>query len=127
MMQPRKLKPIKAGFDDEKIAFFPRMAFQSEREAVERQLAEISTETLERGRKIFEIKRDAIAAWSVEAPKFLKIANGEAQLSPLVEKLENAPDVMRQFFKDFTVENEEIISRVYTGFLGSMGADIDFL
>lgn len=126
-MKPRKLKPIKAGFDDEKIAFFPRMAFQSEREAVERQLAEITTETLERGRKIFEIKRDAIADWSTEAPKLLKFEKGEIKLSPLVEKIENAPDAMQKFFKDFTVENEELISRVYTGFLGSMSADIDFL
>ncbi len=126
-MKPRKLKPIKAGFDDDFIAFYPRMISQAEREEVDRQLSEVGAESINKHQQVFEIKRDAIAEWSTETPKKIVKTNGENQLEPLVADVENAADAMRSFFEKRTVENEEIIIKVYNGFLNLMSADVSFL
>lgn len=126
-MKPRKLQPIKVGFDDDKIAFYPRMAFQAERDAVERQIAEISLDAPDAYQRIFEIKRDAIAEFSCETPKRLEKVKGESVLVPLVEDVQNTQDAMKKFFAERTVENEEVINRTYTVFLNLMSAGVDFL
>lgn len=127
MIKPRKLQPIKVTCGEEEIAFYPRMVFKSERDDVERQMADVNTESLDRGKKTFEIQRDAVAAWSSAPPKRIVKEKGETQLTDLIEGVENAPDAMTQLFSDFTVESEEIISSAYYGYLTSMKATVSFL
>lgn len=130
MIKPHSIKPIIVELeseDTEKIAFYPRMAFKSERDEFAKRLAEIGAETIGRGERIFEIQREAVAAWSIKPPELVEKIKGENKLSPLVADVTNAPDAINQFFAKFTVEHEEIISTAYSAFLNLMSGKASFL
>ena len=127
MIKPRNLKPIKGGYDDSKVAFYPRMISQAELDAVEQQLSEAAAETVDKHQKSFEIKRQAIADWSTKLPEEIVTEKGVSKLVPLVKVFAGIPDAMNQFFAERTIENERTISAVYNAFVSLQAAEVDFL
>ena len=127
MFKPRKLKPIKIGFDDQKVAFFPRSVSQAEYDDVELALSEAKAETVDKYQRIFEIKRTAIADWSAEMPQEIVKEKGENKLVPIGEKSESFGDAINRFFAHRTVENERVINQAYTAYVSMQQPEIDFL
>lgn len=125
MIKARKLKPIKAGYDDNRIAFFPRTISRAELDAVDHELSEANAETVGKYQKSFEIKRQAIGDWSEGMPGEIVTVKGENQIKPLGEG--DIPSAVNKAFADRTTENEHVINSVYQAFVAMQVPDIDFL
>lgn len=125
MIKARNLKPIKAGYDDDKIAVYPRAVSRAELDSVELALAEAGADTVEKYQKAFEIKRQAIADWSSEMPATVTVEKGESKLVP-IGKGDIAHEV-NTYFAARTIENEHVVHRIYGALVGMQSVDVDFL
>lgn len=125
-MKPANLKAFKIGYGDEKVAFYPRMATDAEMEIVNQQLMNVADDD-GKDKRIFEIKREAIAEWSGEMPKKVVKEKTETKFEDLVENPESASDALKRYFSDPTAENEKVIRTAYNAFVNLMQPEVDFL
>lgn len=126
MLKTRKLKPIKAGYDDNKLAIYPRTVSRAELDDVEQQLAEASAETVDKYQKAFEIKRQAIGDWSDGMPAEIVRDKGEDTLVPIGEGKDIASAV-NAYFADRSIEAEHIVNAIYGAFITLQVPSVDFL
>lgn len=126
MLKPANLKAFKVGYEDEKVAFYPRMASDAEMETVNQQLMNIA-DSDDKETKTFEIRREAIAEWSQDIPKRVVKEKGGFQFVDLVKDPESAADALKRFFPEPTAESEKVIRTAYNAFVNLMQPDIDFL
>lgn len=125
-MKPVTLKPFKVGYDEEKIAFYPRMMTEAEMEEVQQSLVK-ANDSDDKFQKRFEIFKDAIADWSDKAPQKVVKVKGEVQYVPLVENAETIKDAIERFFDKRTAETEKVIRAAFNSFCSLATPDIDFL
>lgn len=126
-MKSAELKPFKIGYGDEQIAFYPQMVSDAILDEFAAKFLDISDTDELKHQKLFDIRLEAIAAFSAEPPRRVVKENGEVKYVELVEGEIFTHAAISKYFNKESPASEKVIRAAYNAIVNLMQPEISFL